>query len=375
MAKAVPVISSKQVSGFRLSRHHLLDERPADSVTICRDVCGIQAQVMSAGYLQLWARNHALARGDIEDALWKKRTLVKTSLMRQTLHFVPTDEFPLYISALRDCRRAGALRIMARCGIGAEEAEDITRATVKVLAKGPCGRLEIIKALLPKASKAARFWFENSWGVVRVPVADGLVCYGSGENNEVNFTRVDHWLPKLKMKLVPAAEAQAALLRKYLRAYGPATLADFSHWAGIPMREVRSLGLDPELIEIEADGRKCLLHRDDVAAINKSSQPDLCVRLLPNFDVYLLAHREKSHLLSADLYKRVYRNQAWISRVVLINGAIAGVWSYKVRGKNLDVEIEPFRKLVKAERAGIEREAEGVAEFLSTKLAAFAVAS
>jgi len=93
------------------------------------------------------------------------------------------------------------------------------------------------------------------------------------------------------------------------------------------------------------------------------------IRLLPNFDSYLLAHREKDHLLSAKHYKRVYRNQGWISPVVLIDGAVAGVWSYKPQGKRLAaVEIEPFGKLSKVERAGIEREAQGLAGFFESDL-------
>src|SRR5882762_6510435 len=109
------------VAAFRLRRHHLLDEPPADAVTICRDMCGVQAQVMSAAYLQLWTRNHSITRAEVEKELWKTRTLVKTSLMRQTLHLIPTDEFPVYIAALKPGRMAQALRVMARCGIAREE--------------------------------------------------------------------------------------------------------------------------------------------------------------------------------------------------------------------------------------------------------------
>lgn len=347
-----------------------MDEAPFDPVTICRDVCGVQAQVMSAAYLQLWARNHALRRGDIEAALWKDRTLVKTSLMRQTLHFIPTDEFALYISALRASRRAGVLRVMARCGISEARAEAMTPVILQALANGPCGRSEIVAALRPGANKAVRFWLENSWGLVRLPVADGLICYGAGENNEANFIRVDQWLPKLKMKLMPAAEAQKLLLRKYLRAYGPATLGDFSHWAGISMAEVRTLGpqADAEIVEISSGKRPLLMMQEDVGELEPDSKLSRSIRLLPNFDVCLLAHREKDHLLSNQHYKRVYRNQGWISPVALIGGEIAGVWGYKPRGKKLEVTIEPFGKLSKVEKDGIQQEAEELACFFGSEL-------
>src|SRR5215472_13347251 len=91
--------SSEQIHAFRLRRHHLLDQSAKDLVTICRDVCGVQAQIMSAAQLQLWARNHTITPAAVNDALWKTRTLVKTSLMRQTLHLIPTEDFSLYIAA------------------------------------------------------------------------------------------------------------------------------------------------------------------------------------------------------------------------------------------------------------------------------------
>jgi len=326
-------------------------------------MCGVQAQVMSAAYLQLWTRNHAITRAEIESALWKDRTLVKTSLMRQTLHLIPTDEFLLYIAALRPSRIAQAMRVMDRCGITRDESEALIPLIMKTLSAGPLNRPAIAAALRPKASKQVRFWMENSWSLVRLPVAEGLICYGRGEGNAIVFIRTDHWLPKLKLEPMSATEAQCALLRKYLRAYGPATLTDFSHWAGIPMQEVKTLRplIEAELAQISGDKKSSFLLREDVAVLNGSAAARGSIRLLPIFDSYLLAHRDKDHLLSLKHYKRVYRNQGWISPVILIDGAAAGVWSHKLQGKRLLVEIEPFGKLSKAERSGIEREAEHLA--------------
>jgi hypothetical protein len=325
---------------------------------------------MSAAYLQLWARNHAITRAEIESALWKSRTLAKTSLMRQTLHLIPTDEFPIYIAAQKPSRIAGALRIMAKFGITSAEADNLTALIMEVLSSRPLARSAIHAAVRPKVSKRVRSYMENVWSIVRVPVAQGMICYGSGENNEVSFIRVDSWLPWLKHKSISAAEAQCALFRKYLGAYGPATLTDFSHWSGISMQEVKTLRplLDSELVEIPGDRKSCFLLRDDAAVLQSACSGETCVRLLPSFDSYLLAHREKDHLLSAQHYKRVYRNQGWLSPVVLINGAIAGVWSYKYQGKKLQVRIEPFHKLSRQTRVEIESEAESLALFLTSNL-------
>jgi hypothetical protein len=113
--------SAEQIHAFRLRRHHLLDRSAKDLVTICRDVCGVQAQIMSAAQLQLWARNHAITPAAVNDALWKTRSLVKTSLMRQTLHLVPADEFPLYIAAQKKTRIGTVLTRMAKFKISREK--------------------------------------------------------------------------------------------------------------------------------------------------------------------------------------------------------------------------------------------------------------
>src|SRR5271168_5331848 len=135
-------IRADKIASFRLRRHHLSNAATEgqDAVTICRDMCGVQAQVMSAAYLQLWTRNHAITRAEIENALWKTRALVKTSLMRQTLHLVPTDEFAIYIAALRPSRLAQAMRVMDRCGITREESEALIPSIMEILSAGPLSR-------------------------------------------------------------------------------------------------------------------------------------------------------------------------------------------------------------------------------------------
>ena len=178
---------------------------------------------------------------------------------------------------------------------------------------------------------------------MRLPVAEGTVCYGSGEGNQAVFIRTDQWLPKSALKKIPSPKAQSELLRKFLRAYGPATLHDFAHWSGISMQEVRPLRplVEADLEELACEVSGSILLREDVSALRKCSASESCVRLLPTFDSYLLAHRQKDHLLTPANYKRVYRNQGWISPVVLVNGSIAGVWSHKLKNKKLMVEVDP----------------------------------
>ncbi len=356
-------LSSREIAWFRLQRHHLLDARPADPITISRDVCGIQAQVMSAAQIALWARNHNIARAAIGAGLWQERSLVKTSLMRQTLHLIPAGEFSLYISAIKKSRVTAVLNIMAKFGITMKEVDAFTAAIMDALAPGPMTRMALTEVVKPKASKRVRAWMEKVWSVVRIPVAEGLICYGPGESNQATFVRVDQWLPA--QHSMTEKKAQCMLFRKYLRAYGPATVRDFAHWSGISMKDAKLTCeyLKDELIEVDVDGTKNFLHRLDRDALKNPSSGQSSVKLLPAFDPYLLAHAEKDHLVEARHYKRVYGNQWWISPVVLLDGRIAGTWSYRASGSKMEIEMQAFKGFSRTVRSGLEQEAAGLAHF------------
>jgi hypothetical protein len=87
------------------------------------------------------------------------------------------------------------------------------------------------------------------------------------------------------------------------------------------------------------------------------------VRLLPNFDAYLLGHKGKDATVEPTRYKKVFKNAGWISPVVLVDGRVRGTWSLERGGKGLVVRVAAFRTLSQAERDGVAEEAEAVGAF------------
>lgn len=356
--------SPEQVHAFRLRRHHLADAAGEDIVTICRDVCGVQAQVLTAAQLQFWARNPAITPAAVNRALWQKRSLVKASLMRQTLHLIPAHDFPLYIAAQRSTRVKAVLAVMARFKITREEAGEFSRLMLNVLDSGPAPHTAIAAAVRPKVSKRVRAWMDKVSSVVRLPLAEGRICYSPGEGNQATFIRTENWLPV--QKPVDETEARVELLRRYLRAYGPATLKDFAYWCGISMAEAGAIRplLEAELV----DQNGLLLLRADLKTFEAGAGRVSSVHLLPHFDVYLLAHSRKDHLVEERFYKRVFRSQWWISPVVLIDGRIAGVWAYELGRQSIEVGIELFSRVTRSCRDEIKARAQSLAEFFQRAL-------
>jgi hypothetical protein len=122
--------------------------------------------------------------------------------------------------------------------------------------------------------------------------------------------------------------------------------------------------LDAEI----AERNGLLVLREDMKTLQAASAEPNSVHLLPYFDVYLLAHRFKEHFLKPQFYKRVYRNQGWILPVVLINGEIAGVWSYKLSRKAVEIEIELFARVGPRTRLQIKDRAKELADLFQCSL-------
>jgi uncharacterized protein YcaQ len=317
--------------------------------------------------MALWARVEGLAPGDVDRALFEERTLVRTWAMRGTLHLLPTVELPIYVEAMREHRLQGNLRWLERSmGLRPEDVRPIVDSILEALEEGPLTREELATRVAGRLGPRARPSVEHAWGgVIRVASVEGLVCYGSERGRSVTFTRCDRWVRE-GGRPTPE-EAQDALLRRYLHAYGPATPRDFATWSALPAGVVRAAfaraGGDIAEVEVVAKGAFAL--REDLPALRaprRRGRPR--VSLLPSFDPFLLGHREKGHLVDAARYKRVFRKAGWLSPVVLVNGRCAGVWSHERDGRGVAVAVEPFGRMGRDVRAGVEGEAARLGRFL-----------
>jgi hypothetical protein len=92
------------------------------------------------------------------------------------------------------------------------------------------------------------------------------------------------------------------------------------------------------------------------------------VRLLPNFDSYLLGHFEKDHIVAKSHYNKIYRMQWWISPVVLVDGRAVATWTAEKNGKNVAITVEPFEKLSGPIRERIATESSSLSGFLDVPI-------
>lgn len=360
-----------QVLTFRLRRQRLDERRGGGAMLdVARDLCGLHAQLTSSAELTLQARLDGLEPGAMQRALWQERTLVKTWAMRGTLHLFAADDYPLWPAALPAFYRVQPAWLR-HYGLTADELERLLDAIEDALGGEPLTRGQLAEAVTASTGSAhLGEQMRHSWGALLKPAAfQGRLCFGPSKGQNVTFTRPDRWLGRPIRRSDPR-EAMREVARRYLDAFGPARVEDLGRWwAGISAAQASRLlaSLGDEVANVEVDGATLWLLRAHLDQL-RSAQSSRLVRLLPAFDQYVVgAPRAEDAVLAPALRKRVYRDQGWLSPVLVVDGRMEGVWHHQRKGSRVLVAIEPFGDLPAWVKPAAELEAERLAVYLGGK--------
>ncbi|QYN38571.1 winged helix DNA-binding domain-containing protein [Pseudonocardia sp. DSM 110487] len=359
----------RQVVRWRL-RRQLLVEPAADALAVARRVCGLHAQVASC--TELIAGIRSATPPDLDTALWRDRSLVRTWAMRGTLHLLPADELDVWVGARTDyeSRRRFPPSYEREHGVTGEQVHAITEAVGEVLGAEPLSRAELAAAITARlGDPALAAPLSTGWGAVLKPAASrGLLCSGPSTDGAVSFVNPAAWLGRPLRPIDPSAANREVLLR-FLTANGPATAVDVARWWGdqpAPARRWFRENADA-LTAVEVDGEAGFVVRaedaDELAAVPDSPEGD--VVLLPGFDPWVIAprsHRERA--VPPERTSEVSRTAGWISPVLVVDGAVAAVWEHERRDGELAVTIRPFSELPAAVREAVHAPAARYAALL-----------
>jgi hypothetical protein len=353
-----------QVHAFRLQGHHLINRAPKkDLARVVGQIGGVQAQVMSAAELQVGVRVDCKV-DDVRDALWKRKTLVKTWLMRGTLHLVPAEDLPIFTAAMSAFGIRNTNAWLKWMQITEGELMELIDAIGHSLDGQGLTREELIATAGKGRSEAIQQAMKSGWGGILKPVArKGQLCFGPSRGQRVTFVRPEKWLHNWRDMDPDAALIEIA--RRYLHAYGPATRNDFARWWGTwpGVGNKAWAGLAEALAPVSIDGQRADILASDVQRIPKRPTGG-SVQLLPPFDPYVMGHSSRDHIVEAANLSKVSRTAGWISAVVLVDGRVAGTWSHVAQKGTLKISVEPFRPLATKTMAEIRRRAESLAETL-----------
>jgi Winged helix DNA-binding domain len=344
------------VRARRLARS-ALSERSSSLLDVVQQVGGIHAQVQTSAELQLAARVDGIAQQDVRDALWRDRTLVKAWTLRGTLHLHPADELPLWFAGrsrreeLEEWRDpAGVLHP----AVAAEEVRDLQAAVWDALDGRVLLRDELAAEVIKRVGKKHEGRLRSGFAFFTSELVQG-----PPQGTRITLARPDQWI--VGWHEVDEQDALREVVRRFLHAYGPSRPKEFREWFGV---DVPFDLVDVEEVDIE--GRRAFVLAGD------TEFPELQrgVRLLPEYDVYVMGFREREQLAPERVREQVaahgrgrYEGPAGV-RFLLVDGVTAGLWERKKSAKRIEITVTPARRF---NRTALRREVERYAAFLGVE--------
>ena len=283
-----------------------------------RSVVGVQAQEPVAGALSIRVRSTGLTRADVDRALVEERSIVRLWAMRGTIHLVPAEDAAWLVELFAPLALPGTHRRLGQLGVPeADRPRAVALIRATLAAHGPLTRAELMGHLARAAITT------DGQAAAHLPVLaalEGHVCFGPPRGGKPSFVLRDDWLAA-GLPRMPRERAVAELVRRYVRAFGPAAPEDFAAWSGLPLREARSGW------------------QERAPAARKGTGPDPPItRLLPAFDTYLLGYRSREFAVEAEHARKVWPGGGIVRPTVIENGRAVAIW----RRSGTKVEIEPF---------------------------------
>jgi hypothetical protein len=193
---------------------------------------------------------------------------------------------------------------------------------------------------------------------------EGVICSGAPREHKETYTLLDLRAPNARPPL-PHDEALAELALRYFRSRGPATAADFSWWAGLVSSETRAglSAVSSQLVSEVVDGQT-YWRRDDVpvGAVSPSAS------LLPPFDEYLIAYRDRGAALDLEHVRRINTGGGMLKPCIVVDGRVVGAWRRTLGRGEVSVELDLFEAMTERERQTVAAATRRYAEFLGLEV-------
>lgn len=346
-----------------------LEQRPDTIVSAAQvvgDVCGLQAQDLTASILAVRARSNRLTFVDVENALWQERSVVRTWCLRGTLHLIAAADLSWLLPLLGPGLIAASRRRYIELGMDKDLCDSATRSILDALSsRGPLTRLEIAQHLSAQDIVAEGQVLPH---LLRRAALGGQLCLGPNQGNNPTYVLLEDWVRQERS--LSQDDAMAALAHRYLSAYGPAGPDDLAAWAGLNASKARrawSLIAD-ELVQVDIGGCPVWMLKSQTAGLEEPPTRSPNVRLLPAYDTYLLGYANRNLIVAPQYAKRINSGGGVIHPTLLVDGFVHGTWSAKQRKDRLEILVEPFISLSPDIRDRLQAETEDLSRFMGVKV-------
>jgi hypothetical protein len=346
-------LTRRRLNRTLLDRQHLLARTDLAVPEMVTHLVGLQAQENLPPYLGLAARLTEFDPGDVSRGL-EDRSLVRLLTMRGTIHLLTAEDaltLRQWTQPCQDRERRSSQNTKAALHL---DTDTFNTAVRRALADEPLpvkALGEALSATFPDVPANALSHLAR----VNQPLAQLPPRGAWKRSGGVVYQYVDRWVGRPLSKPDPPT-----LLRRYLRAFGPASAADVTAWSGLTGMAGLLRTMDDLEVHEDPAGRRLF----DVAGGSLAEEEvPAPVRLLGTYDNVWLSHAGRDRVTEPEKRKRWMGANGGMASVLFVDGMLEGLWR-PVDGR---VEIlDLFRRLTRQEQAELDEETARVEALLAS---------
>jgi hypothetical protein len=358
VARAQEVLSRRALNRALLARQMLLRPVKLSAPATIERLVGMQAQAPNLPYVGLWARLQGFRHEELSELMRTRRT-VRTSLMRNTIHLVTTEDARRLKPLFQPLHERGFFRGSPwGRALKSMNPEALLAAGREIMGERPRTIAELATLLAPRFPDhdAQSLAYGVRYLLPMVFATPRGIWQAGGP---VALTTVDAWLGS---SAVPAIEPEELVLR-YLAAFGPASAADMRAWSGLAMRPAFE-ELRPRLVTFRDE------HGIELFDLPKAPRPDpntaVPVRLLPDYDNVLLAHADRTRIMAPGQHLGLFSSNGIMKGSVLVDGFVRAGWKPIKDKSGTTLVITPFDEPIRRQdRAPVTAEGLRLLAFLA----------
>jgi hypothetical protein len=359
-------LTLRQLNRATLARQGLLEAlAPAPLARQVQRLGSLQAQHPDWPPFALQSRLGTDAPPADLDRTRSRRSVVRATLMRMTVHIVSADDFwpmsrlclPFRVDQWRAWYKLDPVTSPLGRRITATHA-----AVVAAMRERPLP-IRDIEALMAAQLPAVEIPPNRSlWRHISGALQLVLVPYPEEAYGRARYVTAEQWLGPPTEDQTDPDRAATHLAERYLAAFGPANADDLAAYVGRGRNIGRYRGalerLGEHLVHFVDEGGRAIVDLAD--APRPAEDAPASPRLLARWDSLLLAYgtRDRTRVLPPEHQASVITKNADVLPSFMVDGMVAGTWLPRLRRDGSpDVELRPFGRLAGKDRAALETEA------------------
>lgn len=313
----------------------------------------IQAQEYTHAKWALGLRAPGATDAAIERAI-ADGAILRTHPMRMTHHFVAPADIRWLLALLGPRMIQRAARRWQELGLDAKTFRKCNAALERALDGKQLTRPELVPILQRAGISVEGQRIAHLLGRAEI---DGVICSGPRKGKQITFAlleqRVAHYKPLTR------EASLAELARRYFTTRGPATVQDFMWWSGLAAADAKAaVALAGRHLVAESIGGVTYW----LAAAVPSRIPARAF-LLPMYDEYAVAYRDRSAIGSPPIKPKNFGEATLLAPTIVVGGEVVGTWARTIT-KQVAITLSPWRKLTPREQAALDAACDRYATFL-----------